>query len=105
MKDRTINWHTIRAHGGSQDGGFEELCSQLFRNEPPAGGGHFERRGYRDAGLECAHVLRDGSLHGMQEKYFTRAPTDDQWKQVDGSVATALAKNPTLTKLTICIPQ
>ncbi len=101
----TVNWNNIRLHQGSQDQGFEELCCQLFRHKRPLNEAGFERRGYRDAGIECAHVLRDGTLLGMQAKYFTRSPLEDDWRQVDKSVQTAIAKNPQLRHLTICIPQ
>jgi hypothetical protein len=101
----TINWNNIRTHRGSQNQGFEELCSQLFRQSAPAGAASFERRGYRDAGIECAHVLRDGTLQGMQAKYLPGAPHDEQWGQVDKSIKTAYEKNSTLTRLTFCIPQ
>ena len=100
-----VNWNNIRVHQGAQDQGFEELCCQLFRSQPPNSAKGFERRGYRDAGLECAYVLRDGTLRGMQAKFFTRAPSADEWGQVDRSVKTAIEKNPQLTHLTICIPQ
>jgi len=100
-----INWHNIRSHGGSQELGFEELCSQLFHNEPLVGSTCFERRGYRDAGLECAHILRDGSLHGLQAKFFDRSPMASEWTQIDTSVKTAIKKNPSLKRLVICIPQ
>ncbi|MCX6378661.1 MAG: hypothetical protein NT023_04165, partial [Armatimonadetes bacterium] len=81
------------------------MCCQLFHAEPPTGSTLFERRGYRDAGLECAHILKDGSLHGMQAKFFTRAPESSEWAQIDKSVKDALQKNPQLSRLTICIPQ
>lgn len=41
----------------------------------------------------------------MQAKLFRTSPTKEQWTQLDDSVSTALKKNPSLTRLTICLPQ
>lgn len=98
----TIDWNAIRSLNGSQQGGFEELCSQLARSERPISA-LFVRNGTPDAGVECYAVLDGGSEWGWQAKYFDTIG-DSQWKQIDKSVKTALNKHPQLIRYFICIP-
>jgi hypothetical protein len=60
--------------------------------------------GAPDAGLECLWRLPNGDEWGWQAKFFVSAPGADQWRQVDKSVKTALAKHPRLTRCWICLP-
>lgn len=99
-----INFSVIRPYKGDQRKGFEELCCQLYSLEPPGADAKFVRKGGAgDAGVECYWILKDGSEHGLQAKYFTRF-ADEHWPQVDDSVLTTLLKHPKLTKYIICIP-
>ena len=82
-------WNNIRAWNGSQETGFEELCSQLAHAEKPDGA-NFIRTGSPDGGVECFCVLEDGHEWGWQAKYFTAALRDTQWQQLDDSVKSAL---------------
>lgn len=58
-----------------------------------------------DAGVECYWKLIDGSEHVWQAKYFLDRLGNSQWKQIDGSVVTALSKHPKLTKYYVCLPK
>lgn len=100
-----INFNHIRPHKGSKNKGFEELCCQLYSLEAPAPEARFIRKGgeFGDAGVECYWLLKDGTEHGLQAKYFVEFKTE-QWKQIDESVKTALIKHPKLTKYVVCIP-
>ncbi len=97
-----VDWRAIRPFDGSLDKGFEELCSQLARAETPRGA-QFIRKGAPDAGVECYVVLEDGTEWGWQAKYFDTLG-DSQWKQLDESVETAIAKHPQLVRYYVCVP-
>jgi len=95
-----IDWSQIRAIGGSQAAGFEELCSRLAESEVKA---RFTRKGAPDAGVECFVAHDDGSEWAWQAKYF-HTLGDTQWAQIDHSVKTALDKHPRLTRYYLCVP-
>jgi hypothetical protein len=100
----SINWQYLRPLNNSQNAAFEELCSQLAAYEPAPVGSKFIRRGAPDAGIECYRTLPNGDELGWQAKFFLSTPSANQWKQIDESVKTALAKHSRLTSLTICLP-
>ena len=102
MAPFNLDWSKIRALNGSSHSGFEELCSQLARDEIPKGA-RFERKGTPDAGVECYAVLKDESEWGWQAKFFDSFG-NSQWSQLDESVKTALKKHPRLVQYFICIP-
>jgi len=56
---KAIDWHSIRPLAGSQNLGFEELCSQVARIETPPDA-EFIRNGTLDAGVECYTIATDG---------------------------------------------
>jgi hypothetical protein len=99
-----IDWNNLRPLDGSQQSAFEELCCQLAVYEKSPAGSKFVRKGAPDAGVECYWVLPGGDEWGWQTKYFTSPPDDGQWRQVDDSVKTALAKHPRITTYTVCFP-
>jgi hypothetical protein len=96
------DWHTIRPIEGSQNTGFEELCSQIARIEKPPEA-EFIRNGPPDAGVECYAVATDGPEWGWQAKYFWSLGTA-QWRELDESVETALGKHPRLVRYIVCLP-
>ncbi|MER8447127.1 hypothetical protein NKH52_28475 [Mesorhizobium sp. M1066] len=66
-----IDFRLIRAHGGGQDKGFEELLCQLASLEPREPGAVFYRKGIgADGGVECFLRNSDGTETGWQAKYF-----------------------------------
>ena len=99
-----IRWNSIRAIGGSQWDGFEELCAQLARRESPADS-DFIRTGSQDAGVECFCVLSNGHEWGWQSKFFTVALRETQWSQLDKSVVKALESHPNLKRYFVCVPR
>lgn len=98
----SINWNSIRPLNGSQQSGFEELCTQLASDERP-NDAKFVRKGTPDAGVECYATLADDSEWGWQAKYFTNL-SESQWPQLDKSVKRALDKHPKLCRYYLCIP-
>ena len=103
MEGMTIDFHRIRAHRGSQQNGFEELCCQLAGCERPENAARLVRNAPPDAGVECYWVLANGDEHGWQAKYFDKLD-DSQWRQLDHSVETALNKHPRLVRYVVCLP-
>ena len=99
-----LNWSDLRVLQGSQEQGFEELCSQLARLETPAGA-EFVRKGSPDGGVECFCRLEDGQEWGWQAKFFRSALRDSQWSQLDRSVRAALDAHPCLTRYVVCVPR
>lgn len=102
MKFLKIDWKEIRTLKGSQQNGFEELCSQVARFEIPQEAS-FIRNGTPDAGVEFYAVLPDNSEWGWQAKYFDSLG-DSQWLQLDKSIKTALEKHPLLRRYFVCVP-
>ena len=98
----SVNWNNIRPLNGSQNAGFEELCTQLARLETP-GNAKFTRTGNPDAGVEGYCVLQNGDEWGWQAKYFFLLG-DSQLEQIDDSVKTALDKHPRMKRYYVCVP-
>lgn len=98
-----IDFKEIKPLKGSQAAGFEDLCALMALRESPAGA-QFTRNAPPDAGVECYCTLDDGSEWGWQAKYFTDSLGPAQWRQIDKSVETALAKRPALARYYVCLP-
>ena len=98
----SLSWNNIRPLNGSQNAGFEELCTQLARIETPHDA-KFTRTGNPDAGVEGYCTLPNGDEWGWQAKYFFSLD-DSQLGQIDDSVETALAKHPNLKRYNVCVP-
>lgn len=99
----SINWQNLRSWGSSQNTAFEELCCQLAFYEKVPEGSKFIRKGTPDGGVECFWTLPNGDELGWQAKFFGSVEAS-QWKQLDDSVQTVLAKHPKLVSYTICLP-
>ena len=102
-----IDFRNIRPWKGSKNSGFEELCCQLYSLESPEAGSEFFRKegAGGDAGVECLWTIPNGQIHGLQSKFFPDELGPSQWGQIDHSVRTALDKNPSLSRYTICLPR
>ena len=98
----SVSWNNIRPLNGSQNAGFEELCTQLARIETPHDA-KFTRTGNPDAGVEGYCILPNGDEWGWQAKYFFSLDLS-QLAQIDDSVNTALAKHPNLKRYYVCVP-
>jgi len=100
-----IDFSKIRALHGDQKHGFEELVCQLGRLDRPAVDARFFRcdGSGGDGGVEAYWTLNDHGKVAYQAKFHLR-PGDIDWGKIDGSVRTALAVHPTLSKYIIAIP-
>ncbi len=99
-----LNWQSLRMLNASRTGAFEELCSQLARYEYAKEDGSFVRKGTPDAGVECYWTLAGGGEHAWQAKFFPETLGDSQWRQLNASARTAIARHPDLRKYTVCMP-
>lgn len=101
----SIDFSRIRAHAGSQNLGFEELCCQLAGLEPRPPSATFLRKGAgADQGVECYVKFADGGELAWQAKYFLSGFGDGQVQQLDDSLSRALAAHPGLHTYTVCLP-
>lgn len=101
----SIDFSRIRAHAGSQNLGFEELCCQLAGLEPRPVDATFLRKGAgADQGVECFVKLADGGQLAWQAKYFLSGFDDGQVRQLDDSLSRALAAHLGLHTYTVCLP-
>lgn len=100
-----VDLKEVRPWNGSQHEAFEELCCQLASFESVPGGSLFRRKrgAGGDAGVECYWLLPNGDEIAWQTKYLFGLG-DGEWKQLDQSVETALAKHPRMVSYTICLP-
>lgn len=100
----SIDWKYLRTIDGSQQTAFEELCRQLAYYENVPKESKFFRIGAPDAGVECYWKMPNEEEIGWQAKFFTSPPNENQWKQIDKSIRTALEKHPNLTQYYVCLP-
>lgn len=101
----SFGWHQIRAWGGTQHAGFEQLCCQLFALEQPEAGATFTRNGRPDGGVECYWTTGTGDIHALQAKFFPSDLGQSQWAQVEESIETALGCYPRLKHFRLCLPK
>ena len=97
-------WNNIRIVETSQREAFEELISQLARNESLTNVTKFIRKGKPDAGVECFWILENQNEIAWQAKFFTSSLSSTQWNEIDDSVKTVLQNHPKLEKYIIAIP-
>ncbi len=102
----TIDFSRIRSAPKSRNDSFEALAVQLFRNSynAPHDATFISLRGDGgDGGVEAYFRLSEGTLIGVQAKYFFQL-TDSELNQIDESLKTALANHQTLKEYWIYIP-
>lgn len=99
-----IRFTDIRTSDGSQRGGFEELCFQLFNAEFATVGevSRVEGKG-GDEGYEAVCRCKDGTITGLQAKFFEELRTT-QWRQIEKSIRAARAAEPRLREYVVCVP-
>lgn len=102
----TIDFNRIRSNPKSKNDSFEALAVQLFKCSlrPPAGSTFVSLRGDGgDGGVEAYYRMPDGSVAGVQAKYFFQLG-DTELRQIDDSLATALKNHPSLSDYWVYIP-
>lgn len=106
-----MNWNRFQTYDQSSEKSFEMLCNQLFENwckeeykdtldsfiiVNGAGG---------DGGVESYATLKDGSIIGLQAKWFRNSIQNNEIKQIKGSIETAKKMRPKITQYIVCVPR
>jgi len=102
----TIDFTRIRSTPKSRNDSFEALAVQLFRGSfrPLAGSTFISLRGDGgDGGVEAYYRKPDGSVAGVQAKYFFQLGSSELG-QIDDSLTTALQNHPSLSDYWVYIP-
>lgn len=106
-----MNWQKFQTHNESNTRAFEAFCNQIF-----------EKYCYRefpndikdlvivngsggDGGVESYAEFKDGTVIGLQAKWFPDAITDNQFRQIKTSIETALKLRPNIKKYIVCVPR
>ena len=104
----TINFREIRQHESSQQRAWEELSYILAPDiEGLPAGTRLERRSAPDGGVEFSCPAPPGAGTGRwawQAKYLFDLTRDSSWRQMDESVADALAATTDLSRYTFVLP-
>ncbi|EWM19858.1 hypothetical protein [Kutzneria sp. 744] len=99
-----VDFSSLRPWGGSQAGGFEELCCQIARARADGRGDRFVRLGTPDGGIEGYASDTAGNERALQAKFFLGKPTPGQWRELTASIERALSTHPRLIQLEIALP-
>lgn len=106
-----MDWQHFQTHNQATTRAFEAFCNQLFER--------YCKREYAeniqefvivngsggDGGVESYVKLNNNTFIGLQAKWFIDAIADSQFKQIKGSITTALKLRPDIKKYIICIPR
>jgi hypothetical protein len=106
-----LNWQRFQTYNEAPTRAFETMCNQLFelwcRKTYPeslktvtivnGSGG--------DGGVESFATIKDGTIIGMQAKWFLESITSGQFVQIKNSIKTALRVRPSIKKYIVCIPR
>lgn len=106
-----MNWTKFQTYDMSSERAFEILCNQLFENwcnEEYSSEIHCFKvvnGSGGDGGVESYAKLSDGSIIGLQAKWFSNSIQNSQITQIKNSINTALTIYPTLSRYVICVPR
>lgn len=106
-----MNFNNLNTYNDSQNRAFEAFCNQLFER--------WLRRTYGkdvlyfttvngaggDGGVEAFCELKDGSIVGLQAKWFRTSLDQSQIEQINKSISTAKAVRKNLTRYIVCLPR
>lgn len=100
-----LDFREINDFGKGQARSFENLLCLLAMNEQPEDGLEYQPNDGRggDGGVEALWITSDGKKIGYQAKYFWSFG-NTQLKQMDKSVAQAIATHPQIKKYIFAIP-
>lgn len=106
-----MNWKDFQTYNMAPEKAFEVLCNQLFEN--------WGKEEYKlnidsmrvvngaggDGGVESYIVLKDGSIIGLQAKWFPTSMTSSQITQIRNSIKTAKELRPKISRYIVCVPR
>ncbi|MBO9567078.1 MAG: hypothetical protein J7621_30170, partial [Niastella sp.] len=106
-----MNFNNLNTYNSSHELAFEALCTQLFEqwvtNEHSGNVEYLQtiNGSGGDGGVESCANLKDGSIIGMQAKWFLYSLDDSQIRQIKKSIITAMKIRPQITHYIICLPR
>lgn len=107
-----MDWTKFNTHGESSNHAFEVMCNLIFEAwcKKEYGKRLEEKVNFinglgGDGGVEAYATLTDGSVVGVQSKWFPDKLEDSQIKQIGTSFSTAIKVRPNLSKYIVCIPR
>lgn len=106
-----MNWTKFQTYDMSPEKAFEILCNQLFENwckeEYFSEIHHFNvvNGSGGDGGVESFAELNNGSIIGLQAKWFHQSIQSSQIAQIKNSIGTALTIYPTISRYIVCVPR
>jgi len=106
-----MNWQHFQTYNDAPTHAFESMCDQLFElwckttydknllsvDVVNGSGG--------DGGVEAFAELIDGTVIGMQAKWFTEKLSSSQFDQIRESVETAIMIRPNISMYIVCVPR
>lgn len=106
-----MNWTKFQTYNNSYEKAFEMLCNQLFENwcsvKYEGAITNFEviNGAGGDGGVESFAQLKNGSIVGVQAKWFINSMGKSQIEQIKKSILTALKIRPEISKYIVCLPR
>ncbi|MCD8106802.1 MAG: hypothetical protein LUE20_02415 [Oscillospiraceae bacterium] len=106
-----MNWSTFETHNESSESAFEMLCNQMFKNWCSSEYGtsidsfYFVNGSGGDGGVESYVALNDGSIIGLQAKWFPYSISNSQINQIRKSIDTAMKIRSDIARYIVCIPR
>ena len=99
-----MNWSTMQTHGEAQTRAFEIICNQLFDNwsseeyKAQIQSHNVVNGAGGDGGVESFVTLNDGSIIGLQAKWFIYSLQSSQINQIKNSIDTAIKLRPQIAR-------
>lgn len=107
-----MNWTKFQTYGMGPEKAFEMLCNQLFENwskeeyeEASIDSFCIVNGAGGDGGVESYVTLCDGSVVGLQAKWFPGSMSIGQINQIKNSINTALKIRPQIVRYIVCVPR
>ncbi len=109
-RSRDMNWQHFQTHNEAPTQAFETMCKQLFdlwcrKNLDSLQDVTSVNGSGGDGGVESFATNKDGSIIGMQAKWFLESISANQFAQIRNSIKTALTVRPNIKKYIVCIPR
>lgn len=106
-----MNWTKFQTYGLAPDKAFEMLCNQLFENwcreeyELNIDSFNVVNGAGGDGGVESYLTLIDGSVVGLQAKWFLDSMSSNQISQIRNSINTAMKIRNQIVRYIVCVPR
>ena len=106
-----MDWNKFNTHGESKNHAFEVMCNLIFEKWCKREYGDSVKRFFYingsggDGGVEAYCELNDGTITGIQSKWFPQSLQSGQFSQIFNSFCTALTIRKNINKYIVCLPR